>query len=143
MNPAIMTEAAAATTNATFTAAEKAKLEADVEAYCQEIRPIEEIAYLERRFNPAISELAKKHNLLGMSMPKQYGGRGADSLTYTRALVRINKEGTGVRTFFSGHCSIGQFPIAVATPDGVYPPMSPLLAGFSSRDASAFGVRIV
>ena len=111
MNPAIMTEAAAATTNATFTAAEKAKLEADVEAYCQEIRPIEEIAYLERRFNPAISELATKHNLLGMSMPKQYGGRGADSLTYTRALVRINKEGTGVRTFFSGHCSIGQFPI--------------------------------
>ena len=27
------------------------------------------------------------------------------------ALVRIGREGTGVRTFFSGHTSIGQYPI--------------------------------
>ncbi|MDG1977987.1 MAG: acyl-CoA/acyl-ACP dehydrogenase [Phycisphaerales bacterium] len=90
---------------------ECAQLVADVEAYCQEIRPIEEIAYLEHEPNPAIGELAKKYNMLGMSMPKKYGGRAVDSLTYARALVRINREGTGVRTFFSGHTSIGQYPI--------------------------------
>jgi alkylation response protein AidB-like acyl-CoA dehydrogenase len=32
-------------------------------------------------------------------------------LAYTRALDRIGMEGTGIRTFFSGHSSIGQVPI--------------------------------
>ena len=94
-----------------MTADEKARLIADVEAYCNELRPIEELAYVERRFNPEIVELAKKHNICGMPIPTEYGGRGADSLTYARMLVRINREGTGPRTFFSGQTSIGQFPI--------------------------------
>lgn len=93
------------------TAEETAKLIADVEAYCEEIRPIEEICYLEHEPNPAIRELAQKHDLLGMPLPKRYGGRGVDSLTYARMLARINREGTGVRTFFSGQTSIGQYPI--------------------------------
>src|SRR4051812_5037494 len=46
-----------------------------------------------------------------MPVPADYGGRGADSVTYARALARIGQEGTGVRTFFSGHTSIGQYPI--------------------------------
>src|SRR5262249_2859960 len=37
--------------------------------------------------------------------------RGADAVTYALALARIGREGTGVRTFFSGHSSIGQAPI--------------------------------
>ena len=84
---------------------------ADVEAYCQELRPSEELCYVEHRFNDQTIELAKKHNLLGMPVPVEYGGRGADSLTYARALARIGREGTGVRTFFSGQTSIGQYPI--------------------------------
>ncbi len=91
--------------------AAKAKLVADVEAYCQELRPIEELAYVERVYNPKVIELARKYNICGMPIPEKYGGRGADSLTYARALVRINKEGTGPRTFFSGQTSIGEFPI--------------------------------
>ena len=46
-----------------------------------------------------------------MPVPPEYGGRGADTVTYARALARIGREGTGVRTFFSGHTSIGQYPI--------------------------------
>ena len=46
-----------------------------------------------------------------MPVPVEYGGRGADAVTYARALARIGREGTGVRTFFSGHTSIGQYPI--------------------------------
>jgi alkylation response protein AidB-like acyl-CoA dehydrogenase len=83
----------------------------DVEAYCTELRPIEELCYLEHRPNPEIITLAGKYNLLGMLVPAEFGGRGADALTYSRALARINREGTGVRTFFSGHTSIGQYPI--------------------------------
>jgi len=87
------------------------KLLADVDAFCHELRPSEELCYVEHRQNDAIAELAKKYDLLGMPMPVEYGGRGADALTYTRALARIGREGTGARTFFSGHTSIGQYPI--------------------------------
>ncbi len=84
---------------------------ANVDAFCTELRPIEDLAYLERRHNEQLIPLAKKHNLLGMIVPEKFGGRGADAVTYARALVRIGREGTGVRTFFSGHTSIGQYPI--------------------------------
>jgi alkylation response protein AidB-like acyl-CoA dehydrogenase len=83
----------------------------DVEAFCQEIRPVEELCYVEHRRNEQVVPLAKKHNLLGMIVPKEFGGRGSDAVTYVKALARINQEGTGVRTFFSGHTSIGEYPI--------------------------------
>jgi alkylation response protein AidB-like acyl-CoA dehydrogenase len=87
------------------------RLLADVEAFCQEIRPIEELCYVEHRFNDQLVPLARKYDILAMPVPPQYGGRGADTVTYARALARINREGTGVRTFFSGHTSIGEYPI--------------------------------
>jgi alkylation response protein AidB-like acyl-CoA dehydrogenase len=91
--------------------AESARLLADVEAFCTEIRSIEELCYVEHAFNDQVIPLARKHNILGMPVPKEYGGRGSDTVTYARALARIGREGTGVRTFFSGHTSIGQYPI--------------------------------
>src|SRR5436305_3646046 len=90
---------------------ERTQLLADVEAFCREIRDVEELCYVEHRFNDQVLPLARKYNLLGMPVPKEYGGRGSDTVTYARALARINQEGTGVRTFFSGHTSIGQYPI--------------------------------
>ena len=88
-----------------------AKLAADVEAFCQEVRPAEELAYAERTFNDQVVPLARKHNLLGMNVKEEYGGRGADAVNYLKALARIGREGTTVRTFFSGHLSIGAYPI--------------------------------
>jgi alkylation response protein AidB-like acyl-CoA dehydrogenase len=90
---------------------DREKLLADVEAFCQEVRPVEELCYVEHRFNDRVLPLAKKYNLLGMPVPAALGGRGADTVTYARALARIGREGTGVRTFFSGHTSIGEYPI--------------------------------
>lgn len=92
-------------------AAEQRQLLADVEAFCEEIRPIEELCYVEHRFNDQVIPLGRKHNILAMPVPRDYGGRGADTVTYARALARIGREGTGVRTFFSGHTSIGEYPI--------------------------------
>jgi alkylation response protein AidB-like acyl-CoA dehydrogenase len=94
-----------------MTAAEQRKLLDDVEAFCQAIRPIEELCYVEHKFNDQLIPLARKHNILAMPVPKEYGGRGSDTVTYARALALIGREGTGVRTFFSGHTSIGQYPI--------------------------------
>lgn len=94
-----------------MTTAEQQRLLADVEAFCRELRDHEELCYVEHRFNDRLVPLARKYNLLAMFVPAEYGGRGADSVTYLRALARIGREGTGVRTFFSGHSSIGQYPI--------------------------------
>ena len=98
-------------TQSTMDPADRDQLLANVEAFCEEIRPIEELCYLENRFNDQAVVLAKKYNLLGMPISQEYGGRGADVKTYTQALVRIGREGTGLRTLFSGHTSIGQYPI--------------------------------
>lgn len=87
------------------------RLAADVEAFCTELRPVEELHYVEHKFNEQIVPLAHKYDLLGMNVSRAYGGRGADSTSYFRALARIGREGTGVRTFFSGHLSIGAYPI--------------------------------
>ncbi|HUY34192.1 MAG TPA: acyl-CoA dehydrogenase family protein [Pirellulales bacterium] len=88
------------------------RLLADVEAFCVELRPVEELCYVEHRHNDQTVSLAKKHDVLAINVPLEYGGRGADAPTYARALARIGREGTGVRTFFSGHTSIGEYPIA-------------------------------
>src|ERR1700693_4697817 len=87
------------------------RLLADVDAFCEELRPVEELCYVEHRFNDQVIPLARKYHLLGMPVPVEYGGRGTDTVTYARALARIGREGTGVRTFFSGHTSIGEYPI--------------------------------
>ena len=87
------------------------RLLADVDAFCTELREHEELCYVEHRFNDRLVPLARKHDILGMPVPREYGGRAASAVTYLRALARIGREGTGVRTFFSGHTSIGQYPI--------------------------------
>jgi alkylation response protein AidB-like acyl-CoA dehydrogenase len=94
-----------------MTNAEQQQLLADVDDFCREVRPIEELCYVEHRFNDQVIPLARKYNLLAMPVPTAYGGRGADAVTYASALARIGREGTGVRTFFSGHTSIGEYPI--------------------------------
>src|SRR5579862_497358 len=83
----------------------------DVDEFCKELRPIEEEHYVEHSYNDQLIPLCMKYNLMGIPIDKKYGGRGADALTYTKALERIGMEGSGIRTFFSGHTSIGQVPI--------------------------------
>ncbi len=84
---------------------------ADVEAFCEAIRPVEELCYVERRHNDDLVPLAKQYRVLGLILPPELGGRGIDATVYAQCLARIGREGTGVRTFFSGHTSIGQYPI--------------------------------
>lgn len=78
-----------------------------VDKFCQELRPIENQCFLEGRFNDQLIELAKRAHLTGLPIDEEYGGEGADLLTYVLALERIGREGSSVRTFFSGHLSIG------------------------------------
>ncbi|MDG6995400.1 MAG: acyl-CoA dehydrogenase family protein [Nitrososphaerota archaeon] len=83
-----------------------------VDESCKRIRPIEDKCYLEHRFNEQVKTVFKEAHLLGLPVSKEYGeGQGADALTYALALERVGQEGTGVRTFFSGHTSLGQLTL--------------------------------
>src|SRR5436309_12471523 len=84
----------------------------EVDRACRELRPFEDEAYLAGRFNEHLAPIFKKAQLLGLPISRMYGdGQGADVLTYALALERIGREGTGVRTFLSGHVSLGQVTI--------------------------------
>lgn len=84
----------------------------EVDRACRELRPHEDEAYLAGKFNQHLVPIFKKAQLLGLPISRQYGeGQGADVLTYALALERIGREGTGVRTFLSGHVSLGQVTI--------------------------------
>jgi alkylation response protein AidB-like acyl-CoA dehydrogenase len=84
----------------------------EVDRACQELRPMEDQAYLSRSFNQHLVPIFRKAQLLGLPISRRYGdGQGADILTYALALERIGREGTGVRTFLSGHVSLGQMTI--------------------------------
>src|SRR6266566_4990607 len=84
----------------------------EVDRACRELRPLEDEAYLTGKFNDRLAPIFKKAQLLGLPISRRYGeGQGADILTYALALERIGREGTGVRTFLSGHVSLGQLTV--------------------------------
>ena len=96
-----------------FEVSEEQKLVLDeVDRACRELRPYEDEAYLAGRFDEHIAPIFKKAQMLGLPISRMYGdGQGADVLTYALALERVGQEGTGVRTFLSGHVSLGQVTI--------------------------------
>jgi alkylation response protein AidB-like acyl-CoA dehydrogenase len=96
-----------------FDVSDEQKLVLDeVDRACRELRPFEDEAYLTGRFNEHLAPIFKKAQLLGLPISRRYGdGQGADVLTYALALERIGREGTGVRTFLSGHVSLGQVTV--------------------------------
>jgi alkylation response protein AidB-like acyl-CoA dehydrogenase len=84
----------------------------EVDRACRELRPLEDEAYLAGKFNDHLAPIFRKAQLLGLPISRRYGeGQGADVLTYALALERIGQEGTGVRTFLSGHVSLGQVTV--------------------------------
>src|SRR6266571_5167543 len=96
-----------------FDVSDEQKLVLDeVDRACRELRPLEDQAYLAGKFNDHLIPIFKKSQLLGLPISRRYGeGQGADILTYALALERIGREGTGVRTFLSGHVSLGQLTV--------------------------------
>ncbi|MGA2874063.1 MAG: acyl-CoA dehydrogenase family protein [Nitrososphaerales archaeon] len=96
-----------------FDISDEQKLILDVvDSACKKLRPIEDRYYLERKLNDQVPKIFNEVHLLGLPISKKYvDGQGADALTYALALERIGQEGTGVRTFFSGHTSLGQLTL--------------------------------
>ncbi len=96
--------------NLELTEDQKAILE-QVDRACKEIRDYDKQCWLQKKYNDRIVKIFGKADLLGLPISTKYGGQGADILTYVLAAIRIGQEGCSLRTFFSGHISIGQLTI--------------------------------
>lgn len=91
---------------------EQALILEQVDRACKEFRPIEDKYYLARKINDQVRPFFAKAHLLGLPVSRKYGdGQGADMVTYSLAVERIGREGTGLRTFFSVHMALGQMTI--------------------------------
>ncbi|SHE92641.1 butyryl-CoA dehydrogenase [Marinitoga hydrogenitolerans DSM 16785] len=56
-------------------------------------------------------EKLKKYNLLGMNIPKEYGGAGADDLSYVIAVEEISRYCATTGVILSAHNSLACWPI--------------------------------
>ncbi|WP_019552735.1 acyl-CoA dehydrogenase [Propionispira raffinosivorans] len=77
-------------------------------AYCEPIAA--EIDKTGRYPAETIEQLAK-HDFMGMPYPEEYGGAGADYLSYTLAVEAISKVCASTGIIYSAHCSLGLWPI--------------------------------
>jgi len=80
----------------------------DIESFCAELRPIENEYYLKSEYNKDLIPLAKKYDLLGIFVDKDFGGRQVGLEQHIEAIRRIGREGSSVATFFGAHSSLSQ-----------------------------------
>ncbi len=74
-----------------------------VDEACQELYFSEFEHYVARKYNEETALVLKKFGLMGLTVSSNYGGLGADSLTWALALERFGQLGLGVVTFVDVH----------------------------------------
>lgn len=83
----------------------------DADAAADELLVSEFEKYVERKYNPEIPEVLRRHNLMGAPIDKKYGGRGARQLVQSLSLERLGQTGMGVVTFADVHQCLGSLAI--------------------------------
>jgi alkylation response protein AidB-like acyl-CoA dehydrogenase len=90
--------------------AELAILE-DADAAAGELVVSEFEKYVERKYNPQVPIVLRKHKLMGVPIDEEYGGRGARQLVQALFLERMGQAGMGVITFMDVHQCLGSLTI--------------------------------
>ena len=67
--------------------------------------------YVERKYNPEIPNVLRKHGLMGVPIHERYGGRGARQLVQSLFLERMGQTGMGVITFADVHQCLGSLTV--------------------------------
>jgi len=67
--------------------------------------------YVERKYNPEIKEVLKRHNLMGVPIHERYGGRGGRQLVEALFMERMGQTGMGVITFSDVHQCLGSLAV--------------------------------
>src|SRR3954463_5448529 len=77
----------------------------------QEVRPVAEELDKEKRFPYEIIEKLGDLGLMGIPYPEQYGGGGADNLSYALAIEELARVDSSVGITVAAHTSLGTYPI--------------------------------
>ena len=67
--------------------------------------------YVERKYNPEIAGVLRRHNLMGVPIDPKYGGRGARQLVEALFLERMGQTGMGVITLADVHMCLGSLAV--------------------------------
>ncbi len=77
----------------------------------QEVAPVAEELDREKRFPREIVAKMGELGLMGIPFPEQYGGGGADTLSYTLAVEELARVDSSVCITMAAHTSLGTMPI--------------------------------
>jgi alkylation response protein AidB-like acyl-CoA dehydrogenase len=83
----------------------------DADAAASELLTSEFEKYVERKYNPEIAGVLKRHNLMGVPIHERYGGRGARQLVEALFLERVGQTGMGIVTFADVHLCLGSLAV--------------------------------
>src|SRR5919109_3406366 len=104
----------------------------------QEVRPVAEELDREKRFPYEIVEKLGGLGLMGIPYPEEYGGGGADTLSYAIAIEELSRVDSSVAITVAAHTSLGTWPIYLFGTDEQKERWLPDLA--SGRRLAAFGL---
>jgi len=77
----------------------------------QEVRPVAEELDREKRFPYEIIERLGDLGVMGIPYPEEYGGGGADTLSYALAIEELARVDSSVGITVAAHTSLGTYPI--------------------------------
>jgi short/branched chain acyl-CoA dehydrogenase len=114
-------------------------LRATVREFAEErVAPVAEELDREHRFPyDLVAELAEL-GLMGIPIPEEYGGAGADTLAYAIAIEELTRIDSSVAITVAAHTSLGTMPIFLFGSDGQKERWLPDLA--SGKRLGAFGL---
>jgi short/branched chain acyl-CoA dehydrogenase len=103
-----------------------------------EVKPVAEELDREKRFPYEIVEKLGKLGLMGIPYPQEYGGGGADNLSYAIAIEELTRVDSSVAITVAAHTSLGTWPVYAFGADELKQTwMPPLCAG---EKLGAFGL---
>src|ERR671916_3465681 len=76
-----------------------------------EVRPVAEELDRSKRFPYEIVEQLGKLGLMGVPHPQEYGGGGADNLSYALVIEELARVDSSVGITVAAHTSLGTWPI--------------------------------
>jgi short/branched chain acyl-CoA dehydrogenase len=104
----------------------------------QEVAPVAEELDREKRFPYEIVEKLGGLGLMGIPYPEEYGGGGADTLSYAIAIEELTRVDSSVAITVAAHISLGTWPIYAFGTDEQKREWLPDLC--SGRKLGAFGL---
>lgn len=77
-----------------------------------EVKPLTFLLDKENEFPTEAIEKFAKMGMMGLPYPKEYGGAGADVLSYAIAVEELSRVDGGTGVILSAHVSLGSYPIS-------------------------------